>query len=56
MKRITTLLGGLVLGAALMLLPGTAKASIIGSKHDFSSYTNYWIGGTAAGDLAVGHS
>jgi predicted CXXCH cytochrome family protein len=55
MKKLTLILGGLVLGAAVMLLPNTGKATIIGSKHDFSSYTNYWIGGVAGGDFAVGH-
>lgn len=52
MKKLSILLGGLVLGAALTLLPGSAKASIIGSKHDFSSYTNYWVNGV---DTAIGH-
>jgi predicted CXXCH cytochrome family protein len=55
MKKITVIFGGLALGAAIMLMPQSSKASIIGSKHDFSSYTNYWIGGVSGGDFAVSH-
>jgi predicted CXXCH cytochrome family protein len=46
MKKISLILGGLALGAAIMLIPPSSKATIIGSKHDFYASTNYWIGGT----------
>jgi len=46
MKKLTLIVGGLVLGAAVMLMPQTSKATIVGSKHDFYASTNYWIGGT----------
>jgi predicted CXXCH cytochrome family protein len=46
MKKIPLILGGLALGAAIMLMPQSGKATIIGSKHDFYASTNYWIGGT----------
>jgi predicted CXXCH cytochrome family protein len=46
MKKLTLILGGVALGAAILLLPQPGKASIIGSKHDFYASTNYWIGGT----------
>jgi predicted CXXCH cytochrome family protein len=55
MKKTILMLGGLALGAAAMLLPYSGKASIIGSKHDFSTETNYWVGGVASGDTAVSH-
>jgi predicted CXXCH cytochrome family protein len=55
MKKLTLIFGGLALGAAVMMMPDFGKASIIGSKHDFSSYTNYWIGGVSGGDFAVSH-
>ena len=44
MKITRLILGGLAVGAALVLLP-SAKAAIVGSAHDFYSNTNYWIGG-----------
>ena len=43
MKKLTILLA---LGAAMALMPSVSKATIVGSKHDFSASTNYWIGGT----------
>jgi predicted CXXCH cytochrome family protein len=46
MKKTILILGGLVLGAAIMLMPQSSKASIVGSAHDFYASTNYWIGGT----------
>jgi len=52
MKKLSLIIGGLALGAAMMLLPQSGNASIVGSKHDFTSYTNYWIGGTV--DWALG--
>lgn len=52
MKKITLILGGLALGAAVLLLPCSSKASIIGSAHDFTASTNYWVGGS---DIAVSH-
>jgi hypothetical protein len=53
MKKITMLLA---LGAAMALAPSVGKASIIGTAHDFSLNTNYWVGGVAGGDPAVSHS
>ena len=55
MKKTILVLGGLALGAAVMLLPNPGKASIIGTAHDFSLNTNYWVGGVAGGDWAVSH-
>lgn len=46
MKKTSLILGGLALGAAIMLMPQSSKATIVGSKHDFYASTNYWIGGT----------
>jgi predicted CXXCH cytochrome family protein len=46
MKKLILITGGIALGAVIMLMPHTGKATIVGSKHDFYSYTNYWIGGT----------
>jgi predicted CXXCH cytochrome family protein len=43
MKKLTMLLA---LGATMALMPSVSKASIIGSAHDFSISTNYWINGT----------
>jgi predicted CXXCH cytochrome family protein len=51
MKKITVILGGLVLGAAVMLMTHSSQASIIGSKHDFSNQTNYWAVPNAGGSL-----
>jgi hypothetical protein len=56
MKKLTLLFGGIALVAAAMLLPYSGKASIIGTAHDFSINTNYWVGGVAGGDFAVAHS
>ena len=56
MKKLTLIFGGLALGAAAMLLPYSGKASIIGSQHDFTLNTNYWVGGVAGGDWAVSRS
>jgi predicted CXXCH cytochrome family protein len=56
MKKTTLIIGGIALGAAMMLLPYSGKASIIGSQHDFSLNTNYWVGGVSGGDFAVSHS
>src|SRR5690349_2246460 len=56
MKRLTTLLGGLPVIAAVALLPYNSRATIIGSKHDFTSYTNYWINGVTAPGLGFGGS
>jgi cytochrome c peroxidase len=53
MKKITMLLA---LGAVVALMPSVSKASIIGTAHDFSLNTNYWVGGVASGDPAVSHS
>jgi predicted CXXCH cytochrome family protein len=44
MKKLTMLLA---LGAMMALMPSVGKASIIGSAHDFSINTNWWINGTA---------
>ena len=46
MKRTTKILGGLALGAALIVMSPSSQASIVGSAHDFTASTNYWIGGT----------
>ena len=46
MKKLPLILGGFALGAAIMLMPCSSKATIVGSKHDFYASTNYWIGGT----------
>ncbi len=53
MKKLTLMLGGLALGALLALTPFTSHGTIIGSKHDFSIATNYWVGGT--NNWTVGH-
>jgi len=54
MKRLTLILGGLAVGAVFVLVPLSSRAvGIAGTKHDFTSYTNYWINGT--GDW-VSHS
>ena len=37
---------GLVVMALAVLTPFTSHTTIVGSKHDFSVSTNYWIGGT----------
>ena len=60
MKKITVILGGLVLGAAVMLMTHSSQAAIgiEGSKHDFTTLTNYWATPTAGGaavDWAVAH-
>jgi len=46
MKKIRLILGGLALGAVVTLLPSVGRATIVGSAHDFTSNTNYFIGGT----------
>lgn len=46
MKKLSVILGGIALGAMMALMPMSSQASIVGSKHDFYSYTNYWIGGS----------
>jgi predicted CXXCH cytochrome family protein len=46
MKRLRIILGGLAIGATVMLLPSSSKATIVGSLHDFYSNTNAWIGGS----------
>jgi predicted CXXCH cytochrome family protein len=48
MKKIRLILGGLAIGAAVMLLPSTGQAAIgiVGSAHDFYVNTNAWINGT----------
>jgi len=46
MKSIRLILSGLAIGAAVTLLPTASRASILGSKHDFSTNSAYWIGGT----------
>ncbi|HZQ46789.1 MAG TPA: cytochrome c3 family protein [Verrucomicrobiae bacterium] len=46
MKKLKITLGGLALGALMALVPFTSQGTIIGSKHDFSIATNYWVGGT----------
>ena len=43
MKKLTLLLA---LGATMALMPSVSKATIIGSAHDFSINTNWWINGT----------
>jgi predicted CXXCH cytochrome family protein len=48
MKKLNILLGGLALGAAVVLMPSVVKASIIGSEHDFSP------GGGAGGFSSMG--
>ena len=45
MKLKKILLAGLMAGAVIALTPAV-RASIIGSKHDFSNQTNYWVSGT----------
>jgi len=42
MKRINFLLGGLALGAVVVLAPSTAKAGILGSSHDFGPTGLNW--------------
>jgi predicted CXXCH cytochrome family protein len=49
MKSMKLILGGLAMGAVLALLPSSSRASIIGSDHDFSANTNYWIYGATGG-------
>jgi predicted CXXCH cytochrome family protein len=46
MKRLKTILSGAALGTLMVLTPLTSHATIIGSKHDFSTNTAYWVGGT----------
>jgi len=46
MKKLKLLLGGLAVGAVVALTPSNSRATIIGSVHDFTSSTNYWINGT----------
>ncbi len=48
MKKYTLLLGALGAAAVVALAPSSAKASIIGSAHDFSASTNYWISGASS--------
>lgn len=45
MKRLSTLLGGLALGAVMVFMPSAGHASIIGGPHDFSTSTNYYVNG-----------
>jgi hypothetical protein len=47
MKQITLLLAGLAVGAVVALVPGSSRATIIGTSHDFTASTNYWINGTS---------
>jgi nitrate/TMAO reductase-like tetraheme cytochrome c subunit len=47
MKRLTPLLGGLAVGAIVALLPSSGRATIIGSVHDFTANTNYWLSGSS---------
>ena len=44
---------GIALGAAMCLMTSVSQASIVGSQHDFSVSTNYWINGTV--NWTVGH-
>jgi len=46
MKKITLLVAGLAVGAVVALMPSSSRATIIGSAHDFTASTNYWINGT----------
>jgi predicted CXXCH cytochrome family protein len=48
MKRTRLILGGLAIGAAVMLWPSASRAAvgIVGSAHDFYINTNAWINGT----------
>lgn len=46
MKKLRLLLGGLAVGAVVTLMPSSSRATIIGSVHDFTASTNYWINGT----------
>ena len=48
-------LAGLLAGAALGL-SSTAHASIVGSAHDFTASTNYWINGTTDWAATAGRS
>jgi len=46
MKKLRLLLGGLAVGAVVTFMPSISRATIIGSAHDFTASTNYWINGT----------
>jgi len=46
MKKLTLLVAGLAVGAVVTLVPSLSRATIIGSAHDFTASTNYWINGT----------
>ncbi len=46
MKKLSVILGGFALGAMMAMVPMSSQASIVGSKHDFTSSTNYWINGS----------
>jgi predicted CXXCH cytochrome family protein len=54
MKKLILLLAGLAVGALISLTPTSSRATIVGSAHDFSASTNYWVGGTT--NWVAGHS
>jgi len=56
MKKLTVILGGLALGAFMALTPFTSHGTIIGSKHDFSTNTLYWVGGTNNWTVSFGRT
>src|SRR5579859_6777613 len=56
MKKLTVILGGLALGAFMALTPFTSHGTIIGSKHDFSTNTLYWVGGTNNWSVSFGRT
>ncbi len=45
---------GIALGAAMCLMTSVSQATIVGSAHDFSVSTNYWVNGTVNWDVAHG--
>lgn len=47
MKKITLLAAGLAFGAVVLLVPSMSRGTIIGSVHDFTANTNYWLNGSS---------
>lgn len=53
MKRLTTIIGGLALGAVVAFMPSMLKATIIGSGHDFSPSGSYTAAATNGAAIFV---